>query len=152
MPFALVGIGLILIVTGVRDTYGQLGAQLTKDFTGSQNFTVWILAIGSVGALGYVRELRTFSHYFLALILLSLILANQGFFQKFTTQWKAGPTIPTAPTDSAIPAGSAASSTPFGVFVPPTPDTMTPAAGDTGRNYIDKYRPCRLFPSLIGPC
>lgn len=91
MPFALVGIGLILIVTGMRDTHAQLGRQLVADFTGQQNFSVWVLAIGSVGALGYVAELKTFSRYFLALILISMMLSQKGFFQSFMTQFNAGP-------------------------------------------------------------
>lgn len=97
MPFLLIAVGLVLIVTGVRDTHAQLGAQLTKDFTGQQNFTVWILAIGSVGALGYIENLRTFSHYFLALIIIAMVLSNRGFFQKFTEQFAAGPLASSTP-------------------------------------------------------
>lgn len=126
MPFALVGLGLILIVTGVRDTYAQLGAQLTKDFTGQQNFTVWILAIGSVGALGYINELRTFSHYFLALIIVAMFLSNKGFFQKFSEQFNAGPLVTAGPTSATMP--SAANG--FGIFnVPQVSSTPNPEYG-----------------------
>ncbi|MEB2519810.1 hypothetical protein SOP85_31015, partial [Pseudomonas sp. YuFO20] len=83
MPFALVIIGLLMIITGINNTYSQFGSQLQQDFTGSKSFVVWILALGSVGALGYIKDLRQFSHYFMALILISMILSNKGVFQNF---------------------------------------------------------------------
>lgn len=91
MPFLLVGLGLIMVTTGLRDTQGQLAAQLRTDFTGRQNFIVWLLAIGSVGALGYVSEFQAFSRWFLALIIIAMVLSNKGFFQKFSQQFNAGP-------------------------------------------------------------
>jgi hypothetical protein len=94
MPFVLVISGLILVVTGVRNTYADLGAQLLKDFTGPQSFLMWALAIGAVGALGYVSELRSLSHWFLALIIISIFLSKQGFFQKFQQQISAIPAQP----------------------------------------------------------
>jgi len=114
MPFLLIAVGLVLIVTSLRDTHAQLGAQLASDFTGQQNFTVWILAIGSVGALGYVENLRTFSHYFLALIIIALILSNKGFFQKFSEQFNAGPLALPAGTPAAPSTNQPAAATPSG--------------------------------------
>jgi len=101
MPFLLTAIGLILIVTGVRDTHMQLAAQLQKDFSGQQNFGTWVLALGAVGSLGYINELRTFSHYFLALVLIAMVLSNRGFFQKFSEQWNAGPLVTSVPGGSS---------------------------------------------------
>lgn len=100
MPYALVVIGLIMIITGVLNTYAALASQLQSDFTGSKNFVVWIIALGSVGALGYINDLRTFSHYFMALILIAMILANgkNGLFQNFQKALASGPTAPTAQT------------------------------------------------------
>jgi hypothetical protein len=74
--------------------------------TSPGNFIFWILALGSIGALGYVKDLRQFSHYFMALILISMILSNRGFFAKLSEAIKAGPTAPTAqsqPSGSSTP-------------------------------------------------
>lgn len=102
MPFALVVIGLVLIVTGLRDTYVQLGQQLQSD---GVPFTKWALAIFAVGALGYIPELRRFSHWFLALIMIAIILAQRGFFTKFQAAINAGPIAP-AGTQGTTGAGS----------------------------------------------
>jgi hypothetical protein len=101
MPFALVFVGLILIVTGSRNTYQQFGAKLVGDFTGPNNFLYWIAAIGAVGALGYVDSLKTFSRVFMSLILVSMILANGGVFAKLQAAIASGPVAPT-PTPSAL--------------------------------------------------
>lgn len=96
MPFALVLIGLILLVSGARNTYSQLGAQLTKDFTGQGNFTYWLVALAVLGAIGSVPALKKFSHSLLALTIISMILRNGGFFDKITAYLKSGPVAPQA--------------------------------------------------------
>lgn len=96
MPFALIVIGLLLVITGINNTYSQFGSQLQSDIGGSKGFLVWIIALGAVGALGYIKNLRTFSHYFMALILISMVLANKGVFAQLTAALKAGPKAPTA--------------------------------------------------------
>jgi hypothetical protein len=86
VPFFLIALGLLLIVTGARNTYGQLGTMVVADMSGSNGgagFVMYAIAIGGVGALGAVPEMRSFSHWFMSLILLSLILHNASFFQKF---------------------------------------------------------------------
>ena len=108
MAFVLVVVGLLMIVTGARGTYAQFGSQVASDFTGDHNFIYWAAAIGSVGALGYVDTFRTFSRYFMALILLVLILANGGFFNKLTAAIKQGPVAPQgsgAPTQNQAQSG-----------------------------------------------
>ena len=77
-----------MIVTGANNTYAAFGAQLRKDFTGDKSFLLWIAAIGGVGALGYIPALRKFSHYFMALILISIVLSNRGFFATFINALK----------------------------------------------------------------
>jgi hypothetical protein len=106
MPFALVFVGMILIVTGVRNTYKQLGTMVVADMTGSNapqgraGFIMFAAAIGMVGALGAIKEMRTFSHYFLALILISILLSNTGVMQKFIAALKSArpPTVTGAPS------------------------------------------------------
>lgn len=100
MPFALVIIGLLMIITGINNTYSPFASQLSQDFSGSKSFLVWVLALGAVGALGYIKDLRTFSHYFMALILISMILANKGVFEQFQAALASGPKVPTPTADS----------------------------------------------------
>jgi hypothetical protein len=112
LAFVLVTVGLLMIVTGARGTYSQFGSQVASDFTGSQPFTYWLAAIGTVGAIGYIDTLKTFSRLFLTLILVSMILANKGFFAKFTAALKQGPIASQgsgAPATQALPSGSSSS-------------------------------------------
>lgn len=87
-------IGLLLIVTGAQNTYADFGNTLKGDLTGQGNFTYWMAAILMIGVLGYIPSLNRFSHWFLALILLSLFLSHKGFFSKFQAALASGPTAP----------------------------------------------------------
>jgi hypothetical protein len=104
VAFVLVISGILMIVTGAKGTYAAFGSQLAGDFTGDHNFTYWLAAIGGVGAVGYVPSLQTASRYFMALIIISMVLANKGFFAKFTAALKAGPVAPAGGT--GLPAAS----------------------------------------------
>lgn len=99
MPFALVTVGLLMIVSGSRDTYAAFGKELVSEFTGPGNFMFWIVAIGGVGALGYIPQLRTFSRAFMALIVIAMVIRNGGIFDKFSQALVNGPV---RPGDSAI--------------------------------------------------
>lgn len=85
MPFALLVVGLVLIISGVRGTQSDLFASVKGDFTGSNNFVYWALSILVVGALGYVPTLRPLSRGFIVLIVVGLLFnkANGGFFNEF---------------------------------------------------------------------
>lgn len=100
MPFALVFIGLMMIVSGARNTHVQLGEQITKDFTGPGNFTTWIVALGLLGAIGYNEKARPLSHAFMALIIIAMVLANKGFFQKLSEALASGPVAPKSPAEN----------------------------------------------------
>lgn len=91
MPIALVILGLVMVVSGVKNTYGDLGAQLKADMTGAGNFGYWALSIGAIGAVGYSDTLRPFSNAALALVLVALLLANRGFFARLKEAIDAGP-------------------------------------------------------------
>lgn len=113
MPFALIIIGLILVVTGAKDTYQALGQYVIADFTGAGNFLYWIAAIFIVGAIGYVPDIRGPSRLFLLLILLSFVLANQGVFAQFKNALAQGPVPPqqtAVATPSSIPVQSGSAS------------------------------------------
>jgi hypothetical protein len=108
MPFALIFIGMVLVVTGLRDTYKQMGTMVAGDFTGQRGgagFIMFFAAIAMVGALGAIRELRTFSHYFLALIIVSLLLHNAGFMQRLIAALRG--TTAATPVPSGTSAGLA---------------------------------------------
>lgn len=139
MAFVLVAVGLLMVITGFKGTYQQFGAQVTSDFTGSQPFTYWLAAIGAIGLVGYVDALRTFSRLFMALILMAMILANKGFFAKFTAALKAGPTAPSGGTGSpGAPAqsGSGGATSSLGLFgqSPGAPG----AVGTSGQSTFNK--------------
>lgn len=99
MPFALVTIGLLLVITGFQDTYKQTGAQVAKDFTGSGNFVYWLIAIGVVGAIGYNKTLQPFSRALMALLIIVIFLSNKGFFAQLN------PAIQTGTSTQPLPAG-----------------------------------------------
>ena len=107
MPFALIIAGIILTVAGVRDTQSALFALLKGDFTGPNNYTWWAVSVLAIGATGYVDALKQLSHYFLALILIVLILAKykngQSVFDEFVAALK-GP-IPPAPVPGKSDSG-----------------------------------------------
>ncbi len=91
MPFALVLIGIVLVITGAQGTQKELVEELKSDFTGPGNFTYWIFSLGVVGALGYIESLRGFSRAFMALIIITMIIRNGAFFDKFKEALDKGP-------------------------------------------------------------
>lgn len=107
MAFVLTIVGLLMIVTGAKGTYAAFGKQVASDFTGDHNFTYWLAAFGIIGAVGYIDALKTFSRLFMSLILISMVLANKGFFAQFTAALKQGPV---APVGTGEPATNSASS------------------------------------------
>lgn len=87
MAFVFIIIGLVLVISGVRDTQAQLWAQVQKDFTppqqqGQHSFLAWFFAILIIGAIGYIDELKELSRAFLVLVILVLFLSNNGFFSQ----------------------------------------------------------------------
>src|SRR5271169_308184 len=99
MPFALLIAGLLLTVSGVRGTTGQLTQLVKGDFQGKTNFAYWMLSILVIGAIGYIEEFRPLSRMFLVLVIVVLFLSNQGVFAKFTEQTLTAPAS-TSGTDS----------------------------------------------------
>jgi len=96
MPFFLLIIGLIVIVAGIRSA--QSGTDLIglvkSDFSGSNNFFLWVLAIILVVAVGQVKAIRPISDAFLGLLILVIIIANYkhggDLLNSFVSQVKAG--------------------------------------------------------------
>jgi hypothetical protein len=85
MPFVLLFVGIILLVSALRGTSSALFATLKSDFTGSGNYFYWVMAILAVGSIGYVKKLQPISDAFLVLLLVVLTLSNKGFFAQFVS-------------------------------------------------------------------
>ena len=103
MPFVLIVAGLVLLITAVNGTVGQLGVLLKQDVFGPQGFMFWIIAIIVVGALGYIKQIKPLSDGFLVLVLLVLFLNNRGVFQQFMSATTAISQGASTPTNSALP-------------------------------------------------
>lgn len=80
MSLALLVIGIVFVVAAVRGQTEELFSLLRGDFTGSNNFLYWLLALGLVGAIGYIPKLKSFSTTFLVLVIVAILLSHKGFF------------------------------------------------------------------------
>lgn len=92
MPFALIIIGVVLILVGYQGTQSQLFTLLKGDFTGSGNFVYWVVSILIIGWIGYIPKMKGLSQAFLALVLIVLFVSHAGFFASFNSQLKSGTT------------------------------------------------------------
>ncbi len=135
MPYAFIVVGLIMIVTGARNTYGQFGAQVAGDFTGPGNFTWWLASLGLVGAVGYIPKLRPVSTAFMTLIVIVFVVAAKGLFPKLTQALQAGPTAPQTGASSQVSLGQAAANTVSAA----TGGTVTPGTGTAGNPATGSY-------------
>lgn len=114
MGFALVIIGLLMVVTGSRGTYAQFGTQLATDVRG---YAPQGIAVIAVGAIGYVSALQQISRWILAFVIIVIFLAQNkgtsGFFQQFQSALNAGPQQPAAiPQQSSGPTAANPSGAP----------------------------------------
>lgn len=146
MPFALLIIGLLMIITGARDTHRCFAAELQSDFTGppNQNFIWWVAALGGIGAIGYIHpSLRGVSNMLLALVLIVMVIAQHksdpsggGFFGRFVKALENGPE---KIDPSACAPASSNVSDPFGALG----NLFTPFAnsGTVLGKYLDKLKP-----------
>lgn len=82
MPYALLLIGAVLLVAGLRNTYSSLWELVRGDFTQQGGFLTWVAAIAVVGGVGYIPKLRSLSIAFMTLLLLVLVISNGGVFAK----------------------------------------------------------------------
>ena len=87
---------------------GALGQQLEKDFSGSGNFFYWLVAIGVLGASGYIPAFTKFSRLFMGLIILVMFLSNRGFFAQFQTSLSQGASESVNPIGAPISATGSA--------------------------------------------
>jgi hypothetical protein len=125
MPILFGLFGIILVVSGVRGRVTQgnpsLVSLIQADFTGSDPFWKWMLAILLIGAVGYIPNLRPISRAFMALVIIVFLLSNQGLFTQLQAVFKNTSTN-TVPTSSPLPNTTALSGT--GTSLMPTGDVQ----------------------------
>lgn len=86
MSLLLIAIGVVLFLSGIRGTTGQLASQLRQDFTGANSFLYWCATCIVIGLLGGIGgPWRTASRTFLALVVIAFVLANRGIVANFQT-------------------------------------------------------------------
>lgn len=118
MPFLIIIIGVMVLLTAIKGTYQQFGNQLYSDLAGASTsgsqtggYIYWVSSIIAVGLLGYYSPLQKFSRTFMFLILLGMILANRGIFQQLQQALKQGPQASSGSASaSATPSTQTASS------------------------------------------
>ena len=82
MPYVIVILGIVLVVTALRGTTAMLGKQIATDTVAAGGFVWWFIAILIIGGLGYIKALRGLSDAFLALVIIALVVSNKGIFDQ----------------------------------------------------------------------
>lgn len=103
MPFALVLVGLLLIVTSIRGTQGTLWNLFYDDMAGSggsKGFVVWLAAIGLIAFAGYYKPLQTPSRLLLGLVVIGIFLSNEGVYKKLSTAFTSPLPAPVTPAST----------------------------------------------------
>jgi hypothetical protein len=103
VPYVLLLFGAILFVAGVRGKNADLWTLVQGDFTGSDNFIFWAVAVGIVGGAGYIKPLRPLSIAFLTLLLVVLFLSNKGVIGQLQTYIGTPGNTSAQPTASNAP-------------------------------------------------
>lgn len=109
MPLLFIGTGIVFILTGLNGSPSALYAAVKSDFTGQGNYVYWMLSILTLGALGYIPDLKHLSRLFIVLVLIVLLLDNGGFFaqlQAFIKSNSAAAATGSGSTSSTTSTGS----------------------------------------------
>lgn len=105
MPYALILIGAILLVAGIRGTYGDLWALFKGDFTGTNSYLTWVAALAVIGGIGYIPKLKPLSIALMTLLLLVIVISRKGIFDKLQQYVTAGIPADTGGGGSTILSG-----------------------------------------------
>ena len=93
MPIFFLILGVLFVIVGINNKVGELADLVKEDFvptTGSAGFVNWFLAIVIIGSLGYIKSFKPVANAFLVLVIISMLLANKGFFDKFNSAFSKG--------------------------------------------------------------
>ena len=91
MPLFLAAVAAILAISAIRGTLTTSGSTpglftlIIGDFTGQNNFLIWLAAIVGIGAIGYIKPIKPVANAFLGLVILVLFLSHKGFFAQFVS-------------------------------------------------------------------
>lgn len=127
MPFALLFIAILAIAIGARGQANAAGQLLASEFTGSNSFIQWFLAVLIVGSVGFYKPAAPVSRAGLGLILVAVFLKKgNGFFADLENAFQTATATAAnsvAPSQGAAQGGSSATA--------PVPGPAgTNAAGD----------------------
>lgn len=104
MPFALIIIGLSLLVSGVKDTQDTLYGLIKGDFSGQNNYIYWAGSILLIGSVGYIEKLKPVVNSFLVLLVIVLLLGGnkgQSFFKSISAVLNSTETTPVTPAPAS---------------------------------------------------
>lgn len=104
MPFLLIVIGSLLLISAVRNTYGDMATALETDIP---PYFKWALAIVATGSLGWIPGMREISRWLLGLVIVVIVLKN---YQAMLTGFVALEQTPTASQAAATPGSVIAAS------------------------------------------
>lgn len=94
MPLFLLLLGVIFLVAAIRGNQNDLLDLLKDDFSGDNNFLLWVLSLVILVGVGQFKAVRPISDAFLGLIILVIIIANYkrggDIFSSFIVQLKSG--------------------------------------------------------------
>ena len=80
MPFALIIVGIVLLIVAVRNRVQPFFAQVSGDLCNNGNlkggFVAWAIALLIVGVVGYLPSLQKLSRAFLVLIVIAIVLSQ----------------------------------------------------------------------------
>lgn len=82
MPFALIVIAVILMISAYRDTQDELFNIIKDVFDASTGFKYWILASIILGFLASINEIKKPVNMFIILMMVVLVLRQKGLYQK----------------------------------------------------------------------
>jgi len=89
MAFLALIIAVVLIVSAIRGTHGDLLGALAADVP---EYVVWGAAILGVAVLGFIPGLKPISRGLLALVVVVLILTNyKAIIEGFQNAWQGAP-------------------------------------------------------------
>lgn len=89
MPFVFLGLGIFLLIVALRGQASNMASLLKSEFTGSNGFIPWALALIILGMLGYIKQIKPITQAFMGLVLLVMLISNKGFFAQFNAAIKA---------------------------------------------------------------
>jgi hypothetical protein len=139
MPFAILLIGAILVVTAFNNSFGALASELESDIP---PYFRWAAAIAAILGIGYLPGLRTPSRYLLALVLLVILLANNSQIIAGLKAFFTG-----SGTPSGVGAGAA---NPSAGYVANPATTSPPPANTVAGNSGAAASPSILGGSVMG--